>query len=122
QSLAVFAVRVFDFQLLESKHGQADAQNLPGTQVSMGDFSVSEIFGQSFQDSPCHAGGGCAPRFVKLLLMLKPKPRAERIANSRPVLSLKIADLPAGQRASGERQSQHVLSLRGRVARCNPRR
>ena len=37
----MFAVGIVEAKEFEAKHGHADAEDLPGTDVSMGDFSVA---------------------------------------------------------------------------------
>ncbi len=48
ETLAVLAVRVIDAEFLQAEHREPDAKDLPGTEVSVGLFSVVEIFVEGF--------------------------------------------------------------------------
>ena len=48
EALAVFSVRIVDAEFLQAEHGEAHAQDLAGTEVSVGLFGVAKIFVEGF--------------------------------------------------------------------------
>ncbi len=48
QPLAIFSVRIFDAEFLQSEHGHTHTEHLPSTEVSMGLLGIAEIFVEGF--------------------------------------------------------------------------
>ena len=44
QTLAIFPVRVFNSKLVETEHRHANTEHLSGTQVSVSQFGVAQVF------------------------------------------------------------------------------
>jgi len=44
QALAIFSLWIIDRKLAQAKHSEADTENLPGTQMSVGLFCIAKIF------------------------------------------------------------------------------
>src|SRR4030081_3683243 len=53
ETLAIFAVRVVDAELLQPEHREPHAKNLPGTKMSVGLFGVADIFVEGFHEYDC---------------------------------------------------------------------
>src|SRR5215472_5927516 len=51
ETLAVFAVRVVDAEFLQTQHREAHAQDLAGTEVTVGLFGVAKVFVEGFHKS-----------------------------------------------------------------------
>src|SRR3982074_3156826 len=53
ESLAVLAVWIVDSEFLQAEHREPHAENLPGTEMSVGLFSVADVFIEGFHKFSC---------------------------------------------------------------------